>query len=949
MSVASAQPPGPAADSLPGLTGGLAVSWGELDLADVLAAAHRHELHRLGIDVPGWRDVEAGGVQAGAGTGVPEWTEGCPPGDTEHGGAAEQGELLSAAALGGHMMIAPGPVLAGWLACARPRELDDAALVTSITNWRRLTSWAQAQELAAVAELAHRRGVPAGDADHADLAGDAAEDDAQRAGQIRELEAELVPQEVALALTLTRTGAEYWMELAVSLAGRLPRTLAALSRGEIDLSRARLIDQYTAFLPDDLAQRVETRVLAKAERQTAGQLRAALQRAVIAADPDAAERRRQEAEKNARVELAGDHDGTASLGGRFLPAAQAAAAWARICALAKAMESAGAVGGADLLRAQVFTGLLLGTLPLIPPAQDLLDETQTAASHCEPPSRGGGNPHIGHDGESVPGERAEPAGGETGRRRRSSAGNADTGSRDRVGRNDDAKQDDSAGGGEPGEGGGSGGRGGEPGVGRESADSGGDPGDGGELGDSAGELRDGGESVDGVGKPGNGGEPGHRGGEPGGNGQPGGGGAGQRGSWPSDWEPGPAGTGLSAGYPSPPEWPPIPPPGHIPSPGCARESSAGLLASERACGPGGPSPGNPAWVVGPPGSGRREEDAGAGRGTRASGYYGKAVLSVPWRTLAGLTGEPGELSRIGPVTAGVARTLAAAAAAEEACEWRLIVTSLAGEVLTVTSVPRTWRVRRGGEGPAPSPPVAGSRAALMSQSDGAVVLPGPGLIARVTLTIPVSSPDRPGGTDGPAEIDGSAEIGGQGEIGTSRCGGVSVIRRDGVGLIPGGPPDASGEIPVSSQGRPGLADPAGWDCLPVLRPVLAAALRAATRAAARCSAAGTGAVNTDECTHGDAVSGYRVPGALRALIEARDQTCRFPGCRQPAWRCDQDHTVAYQRGGPTCPCNLGAACRRHHRLKQHPDWLLTQPRPGVLTWRTPAGLSYPVTPETHPV
>ena len=185
---------------------------------------------------------------------------------------------------------------------------------------------------------------------------------------VAELEAGFAPNEVALALTLTQGGAEYWMDLAVSLTRRLPATLAALAEGTIDLNRARLIDQYTSSLDAGLAQTVERRVLVRAEHQTTGQLRASLQRAVLAADPAAAERRRQEAQRRAWVALFGDHDGTASLSGRFLPAAQAAAAWARICAMAKAMEAAGAGGGMDLLRAQVFVGLLLGTLPLIPPS-----------------------------------------------------------------------------------------------------------------------------------------------------------------------------------------------------------------------------------------------------------------------------------------------------------------------------------------------------------------------------------------------------------------------------------------------------------------------------------------------------------------------------------------------------------------------------------------------------
>ena len=113
---------------------------------------------------------------------------------------------------------------------------------------------------------------------------------------------------------------------------------------------------------------MEQMVLPRAGGQTPGQLRAALRRAVIAADPGGAERRREEAERRARVCLYGDEDHTATLTGSGLPAAQAAAAMARITALARAVKASGAPGGIGLHRAQVFIGLLLGTLPFIPPA-----------------------------------------------------------------------------------------------------------------------------------------------------------------------------------------------------------------------------------------------------------------------------------------------------------------------------------------------------------------------------------------------------------------------------------------------------------------------------------------------------------------------------------------------------------------------------------------------------
>jgi hypothetical protein len=98
------------------------------------------------------------------------------------------------------------------------------------------------------------------------------------------------------------------------------------------------------------------------------------------------------------------------------------------------------------------------------------------------------------------------------------------------------------------------------------------------------------------------------------------------------------------------------------------------------------------------------------------------------------------------------------------------------------------------------------------------------------------------------------------------------------------------------------------------------------------------------CAHTTASPAYSPPPRIREYVAARDQTCRGPGCGQPAWQGDLDHTIPYDQGGPTCPCDLGAVCRRHHQLKQRPGWILTQPQPGVFCWTTPAGRTY----TTHP-
>src|SRR6185437_7755191 len=52
--------------------------------------------------------------------------------------------------------------------------------------------------------------------------------------------------QVSLALTLSRSGAEWWTNLAVDLQWRLAATGTALREGTIDLSRARAIAEATA-------------------------------------------------------------------------------------------------------------------------------------------------------------------------------------------------------------------------------------------------------------------------------------------------------------------------------------------------------------------------------------------------------------------------------------------------------------------------------------------------------------------------------------------------------------------------------------------------------------------------------------------------------------------------------------------------------------------------------
>nr|WP_181062685.1 HNH endonuclease signature motif containing protein [Pseudoclavibacter sp. RFBG4] len=96
-----------------------------------------------------------------------------------------------------------------------------------------------------------------------------------------------------------------------------------------------------------------------------------------------------------------------------------------------------------------------------------------------------------------------------------------------------------------------------------------------------------------------------------------------------------------------------------------------------------------------------------------------------------------------------------------------------------------------------------------------------------------------------------------------------------------------------------------------------------------------------------AVDTYRPTAAMRAFLTARDIHCRWPGCRQPAARCDLDHTHAWEHGGTTSIDNLCGLCRGHHVMKHATAWTVRQLGGGVLEWRTPSGKKYADRPEHH--
>ena len=203
----------------------------------------------------------------------------------------------------------------------------------------------------------------------------------------------------------------------------------------------------------------------------------------------------------------------------------------------------------------------------------------------------------------------------------------------------------------------------------------------------------------------------------------------------------------------------------------------------------------------------------------------------------------------------------------------------------------------------------------------------PGLAAltgTVNLTVPALT--WLGLSDGPGDADGFGALGAvtcrdltaalAANRATRWC--VTLVRPDGRAVAHG--------CARAGPGPPGSGDPAAWLATVKITPI-----------------------ETGVCEHRRESAGYQPSDSLRHVLKTRSRRCGFPGCRRPAVRCDDDHTIPYDKGGRTCECNLHPLCRRHHQAKQAPGWRLEQPEPGTLIWTLPSGRRYTVTPEPYPV
>ncbi len=85
--------------------------------------------------------------------------------------------------------------------------------------------------------------------------------------------------------------------------------------------------------------------------------------------------------------------------------------------------------------------------------------------------------------------------------------------------------------------------------------------------------------------------------------------------------------------------------------------------------------------------------------------------------------------------------------------------------------------------------------------------------------------------------------------------------------------------------------------------------------------------------------------AQKRVVETRNPTCVFPGCRMPADECDLNHEVLWAEAHRTTARELGPLCRHDHINRHRHRWKLKQIRPGIYEWTSPLGHTYLTGPE----
>ena len=276
-------------------------------------------------------------------------------------------------------MLAPGAVLAGLVtAVTGPRgtvlgTLTEEEILGVLGAVQRLAAWAAWGELVTLAEFTRRRpGAMAGSAGARVAAEEAA-------WKTNESWARMLDQATH----------------AVTVAARLPHTLAALGQGLISGYKVRIIEAQTTDLSAEDAAKADVMLAAAGQVKNPGGLRDFARRQVTRLDPEAAARKKDRGRREAHVRAWQEDSGNMGLSAREMPNGDGLIAWQNIEKRALDLHATGAEGTAGQLQVQAMLDFLTGrATPAQPGARPGThrdkDEGACQDTHCDGNGRGGG-------------------------------------------------------------------------------------------------------------------------------------------------------------------------------------------------------------------------------------------------------------------------------------------------------------------------------------------------------------------------------------------------------------------------------------------------------------------------------------------------------------------------------------------------------------------------------
>lgn len=167
-----------------------------------------------------------------------------------------------------------------------------------------------------------------------------------------------VTEEIALYFSVSRNKAHDMLEVAVALVSRLPRTLAAVDRGDIDLFKASKVTRLIEEVADEAAARVDEYMSSRLADRDPAAIRRAASYAVQKYDPDGYRARVEKKRALRNLVLGHDDEGMSTLTG-YLPSEVASSAYASLDRAAQSRRKQDKTRTLDQHRADLFAERLL--------------------------------------------------------------------------------------------------------------------------------------------------------------------------------------------------------------------------------------------------------------------------------------------------------------------------------------------------------------------------------------------------------------------------------------------------------------------------------------------------------------------------------------------------------------------------------------------------------------